>query len=558
MSCDARNHQIVIIANHNDLYCFSPAELVRMINDNPPNVVEMKIANFSVSISELAKGLKSKYNTFRVGSQHLNEINRSSLIDQGVIRTNPTVFLYMTAVPDYIEDRKRFWNRYEDRMVIIPERYNVSNLEKLIREEAKIIDIYAELGKRFNMEGYRNILRNVNLETGLSYVWYSYSTNDPTMFPTRMLAQYGAYQMMHRNMRTYMGYFDYYYDIDVANAHPSIAIQWLERYADLTQFPTLVRYATDRQSMFDVLFAPPYNLTRDLAKRLLLEVFNSKTVQKKMVLKANKIGEEDVIIKNPPNFLFDLYLECIRAQAIAVSKFPEKYEWYIAHNVGRYPWFRANKEGVMSKYLLKKARVHCWQTMLTYVENLCLYNMWNSLYDMGYNPRTLIFDGLGVEKHPDLDPNFELSRNVLDTLSNLIFERCGYRIKLEIKGPPPVLPKLEQLFLEQETYVENVMQYNSPDLSQSEIAIVKYETEHNISYEDMIDTSANIGRTFSQEREYPFPQTDRQDDEYEHTEISWNKPILQSRPRLFPEGQDVIESRRRNESAYDAYLRSRE
>ncbi len=454
--CKVDNEDVVLIKlKNNTIACYTIDEIVGLINNT--DIDTFTIQEYNVKMLDIIRNLKHKYNTYVLRTKLLFPIERRSILLESPSSENPSAFRYM---PHY-DKRKNYWPTIANSIVIVPERYILDNLLVVINQWEKIRELYQTHNKTFSVSKYMQMYNNVNLDTGINFVWYTYQLKNPDMFKGRLQAEKGAYQGMHRNIRAYIGYYTFYYDIDISSCHPSLAVQYLRKNADISNYPTLVDYVENRSKYFELLAAPPLNLSRNQAKLLMLKVFNTGVVKDGMKLDAAYLTEpDDLIIEHPPQFLRDLYNECVHAQNMIVKQHPEWFRSYIEYEIASGKFKKMEYDNVLrNPWLVTKARRHCWQRMLHQTENMCLFHMYNTFFELGYVPASLIFDGLGVVKHPDLDPDNPRHVEILTQVSDIIFNKCGYRIKLEIKGAPPALAGLDELLSDQMRFEEQAEAY---------------------------------------------------------------------------------------------------
>jgi len=463
--CNVNNTNIIFFkfdSTPEITFCYSIQEFIDVIN-NLPLTKTVELFNMDVELNKLIKILKDKCNTFVIKNSVPVPITREQFpllqFTQLIQADNPTLFTFCPNFPE----NTRFWNNITDKIVVVPEKINLVNLQKIIDNEEKIVEIYERNQKTFTMKKYHNIRQNVNLVTGMNYVWYSYTTNSESLFQGRLKAQNGGYQGMHKNMRKYLGYFDYYYDLDMVNCWPNLAIQWLAKNDDITRYPVLSRYVSHRQEMFDLLAQPPnivetprgmkniggISATRNIAKYIILRIFNGGNVKNNMTIPSFFFSgslAQDYHIDYPPTLLFDLYYECLRAHGLVIKMYPE---WLRESIMSQKPAdmdyetaFHSSNKGGTSWFLLK-ARRQAWTKLMNLLENRTLFTICQVLYSLGFKPRSLIFDGLGVEKDP------RLTTQMIERISRLVYQKIGYKIAFELKDPPEELEGLEQIFMEQ-------------------------------------------------------------------------------------------------------------
>lgn len=192
---------------------------------------------------------------------------------------------------------------------------------------------------------------------------------------------------------------EFYYDIDMENAHPNL----LHQYCLKKDIPCewLGKYATDRDSFLGYVSNMKGYTTRGSQKRYLLKMLNG-GVQKCQVEELKPLFNE---------------LKAIRM--IIYNTHPHIKEYVIKQNGEDY----YNKEGKVMNHLMCD------------LENQVLLTIYNIIQQNNLSVDVLCFDGLMVRKEDVYNGNgVDGLYQLLEYLQTKVNELIGYNIKLTIKA----------------------------------------------------------------------------------------------------------------------------
>jgi len=191
-----------------------------------------------------------------------------------------------------------------------------------------------------------------------------------------------------------------YYDIDIKNAHPSFLEQLFNSFDIIS--PLLSEYNKNREDFLQ-LIAKDENITRDIAKSIIIATINGNNKMKSKRLKAFSIE-----IKENLNKL--IY------EKNNIPIFNEIRDDVINNYI-------TNREGKIISRILQIIEKNCLDCMIEYFNSLNLIPKINDRYII-----TPIFDGLQILKQDIINID-----NILNDCENYVKIRCGVEIELSIK-----------------------------------------------------------------------------------------------------------------------------
>jgi hypothetical protein len=205
----------------------------------------------------------------------------------------------------------------------------------------------------------------------------------------RLFAQNSSLQGLPREIRNTIAY-DFYYDIDMKNAHPTI----LNQYCKINGIRSniLEQYVNNRDEIIKK-FILNTNISQDEAKHIFLSILNGglPKIENDFIkdfIDEIKLIHKQVCLLNPEEF----------------KKIKLRKEY--------------NPEGTMMNIILCK------------LEHLILINAVKFFREKGYNVDVLIFDGFMLRKEKDK----ELNDNILKELNIYIKEKTNYNIEFVEKS----------------------------------------------------------------------------------------------------------------------------
>jgi phage/plasmid-associated DNA primase len=181
---------------------------------------------------------------------------------------------------------------------------------------------------------------------------------------------------------------DYYWDIDIVNAHPNILMQYCK--FQKIPCPILESYVKDRDSIIK-----NSTISKATFKTEFLAILNGRQFRKQFR------------IQNVDDFFTQWNLEAtkILERTVALNKdiLPSKKDY--------------NENGsVTNKFICS-------------IENKILFNTFNFLAEREYEPEVLCFDGLMIRKKGEIS---DLERTLKD-LSDYVHEKTDYRVEFIVK-----------------------------------------------------------------------------------------------------------------------------
>ncbi len=246
--------------------------------------------------------------------------------------------------------------------------------------------IKAMLGKKIrDDQGTRH---KVNYFTGVNADRTSRKGND-FFFVGRLISD-GGFQSLQKNVRAALAK-NYYFDIDMENAHPVMLIQMCEKNG--WKCKALAHYVNHRNELFELF--KEQGFTRDEVK-----------IQALKMMYGGKPDEQC------PAWLANTYYDNMRDIMVKFAEaYPQEYE-------------NAKK---FKKY---NSLGRCMANILQTKERECLLALIKSLEIDGRKVGTLMHDGCYVEKETN---EMEIDSDILRRAEDFIFEKTGFRHKITVK-----------------------------------------------------------------------------------------------------------------------------
>jgi hypothetical protein len=284
--------------------------------------------------------------------------------------------------------------------MILYEKVDIDKLQKLISAE----DIDEAL--RQQLKGYY-----ANRKDDYIPVKYLFSKN--LIDKGRLYAQYSlSLQNLKKEIRHTLAK-DFYYDIDMVNAHPTLILQYCKD--NNIECEHLGRYVTNRDKTLKKI-QDAYNIDRNQAKKLVLRLcYLGNYIIEKEDPKTSEIKEFKPKKKLRSLIDFKNELQQIAKEVCKIEK--ETYQ------------------------LVKKdkSKINKKSTVLSItaqiLEHKCLMAMYKYFQNIKCEVGVLCFDGLMIRK-TKLIKNME---KTLTDCSNFIHQKTGYYIKLEEKPMDSIL-----------------------------------------------------------------------------------------------------------------------
>lgn len=181
---------------------------------------------------------------------------------------------------------------------------------------------------------------------------------------------------------------DYYWDVDIVNAHPAILSQYCHMHG--IECPTLDLYVQNR----DQIIAQS-GISKDIFKPEFLAILNGRKFNRQY-----RIQETDDFFVQWNTEATQILEQVVKLNP---SIHPSKKDY--------------NENGSITNKLICS------------IENDILYNTFNYLIEQGYNPEVLCFDGLMVRQQGDMS---DLNRT-LENLSDYVKKQTKYEVKFLVK-----------------------------------------------------------------------------------------------------------------------------
>ena len=213
-------------------------------------------------------------------------------------------------------------------------------------------------------------------------------------------------------------------DVDMVNAHPNIAIQFIQKNMPQIKTSMLQKYINKRKRLIKDLQKKNPGMTRNEAKKMFLIGLNGGNTMRRMQQNNRK----------PTQDLIDYCKECKSILKAWLNQNRKDYEKFI---------IQRKKDLTEEEYKYKSHKGAFFNRQLTIVEDQLLkaatdeFRSQEIIYDTFY---TNIHDGFQFPLNPSHAP---ISGHDLKELSSVCKEVTGYKIKWSIKPIEPSLHKKE-------------------------------------------------------------------------------------------------------------------
>jgi hypothetical protein len=251
-------------------------------------------------------------------------------------------------------------------------------------------------GKLIDGDGQITLLQNY---------YKSLSSDGSTMCPYYQRNKFGRYwskiplgiQNMSRVIRHTITR-DIYYDLDIKNAHPTFLLYYCTK--NNIPSPVLKEFVSDRDRVVSELMEF-YETEKDVVKKELLSIMNG--------------AERAYTPSNSPPWIVKFYDE-MREILTQVAKLETTlYNLALKNKTNRGETY--NIEGTTTNY------------MMCDLENRALMAMNDAIVEEGYTVGSLVFDGLMVERHPDID-----LADLTQRCEQAIFREVGVKVSVVEKA----------------------------------------------------------------------------------------------------------------------------
>lgn len=271
------------------------------------------------------------------------------------------------------------------------EKFNITTALKIINNWDELIkqlpiERQKKLIEKKNNHDYLLSLKKMIKSNGNNKVKYECSKYLKNK--GRLFAKSASLQNLPREIRSAIAY-EYYYDIDIVNAHPVILSQYCQK--NNIDCILLDEYVNNRDLIINNIINEYPLLNRNDVKKIFLKLMNG--------------GE--IYITNTFINRFKKEIKLIHTQINALNPLIEK-------SVKKRKDYNIN--GSITNIILCE------------IENILLINAYEFLTDKGYSVDVLVFDGLMVYKN-----DLGITPDILNEMSLYVFNKSGYNINFTEK-----------------------------------------------------------------------------------------------------------------------------